>query len=127
MDFLRVRFSSLGGFAVDALPAVPELNPLFRASAMAWVRPLSLASQLGRVSEGVALRALARAYAEGVIAGSPTPEASGWGPGEWVAWLLAHPGEFDALRAIVGRRKTWEDLVPGVALEVGPAPAEGSG
>lgn len=129
MDFLRVRFATLGGFCVDVMPAIPEVNPLFRAASIAYVAPLSLASRVGRVSEVVGRRALARAYAEGVVCGSPSPEADGWGPAEWAAWLLGHPGEFDWIRSLASRAKVWEQLLPGSTVEASAsaeaAPDEG--
>jgi hypothetical protein len=127
VDFLRVRFAALGGFSVDVMPAIPEVNPLFRAASIAFVRPLSLASALGRVSEHVGRRALVRAYAEGVICGSPSPEADGWGRKEWIAWLEAHPDEFDWIRNLASRAKVWEQLLPGSTVDAGLAPEEPEG
>lgn len=94
---------------IDVLPADPEINPVYRAASLAFVQPYSLAASLGRLREETSVRALARAYAEGVICGSPDDEYIYYDREDWVRWLTAHPEEFGTIRSICEVRKNFED------------------
>lgn len=108
MRVTRLDMTEDFGVEVDILPAVPEFNPLFNAAATACIKPLSLSAHLGRLSEEVAQEALARAYAEGVIVGSPTPELEHLDREGWYQWLLQHPDEFAIIRSIAEVKRNFD-------------------
>ena len=102
----RIRFEYLDGLEIDFRPAVLELNPIFAAGVIQWVQPLQLAAQLPddhprHLSDQRATAALAKAYAIGVMQGSPEPGADAPAkPKQWEEWLIANPAEFESIRAI---------------------------
>ena len=85
---------------INVMPADPKLNVLFRAASMTYLQPFALAVELGRLTEATALKNLAMAYGEGVIAGSPDEELMDFTPRDWTKWLLDHPEEFEQLKGI---------------------------
>lgn len=101
------------GLCIDFYPADPRVNCLFRAAMAAHVQPYMLAARVGRLSEDTATRALARAYAEGVISGSPSEELHCHSTAEWAEWLVANPREFEILREHAEPRE--EGLLSGLA------------
>lgn len=109
MQLRRIRFNYKGtpdegcetdGMAIDFYPADPRVNCLFKAAADSFVAPLNFAQRSGRLSEERATEALAKAYAEGVVAGSPCPQFDGYTTRDWAHWLVKHPDEFEDLRAV---------------------------
>lgn len=94
---------------LDVLPADVNVNAVFRAAAITHAQPAALAAMVGRLSEDAARRRLARAYAEGVITGSPTEGYTHYSRDDWCAWLLAHPEEFDRVRGICEVLSNFED------------------
>lgn len=103
----RVRFAYLGDVALDCRVPDLNLNPAFREAVMRHIAPLRLAERMGALSEESALRGLARAYAEGVIVGSPSPSLGLLDAAGWEAWLLEHPEEFDKLRELLDDTEVW--------------------
>ena len=106
MPTRTVCFQYLDGLEVEIRPAVLELNQLYVAAAIAWLRPLMLASQLPddnphRLTEERSERALAKAYGMAIMVGSSTSDAMDrYTPAEWEAWLLGHRDEFASLRSV---------------------------
>lgn len=86
---------------IDVMPAVAELNALYRASAMAHLQPIFFAAQVGRLSDKAAEEKLAIVYAEAVIVGSPTPGLDQYDTEDWRKWLLSHREEFATIRSLV--------------------------
>lgn len=111
MNMRRLRFDYIP-IAIDILPADPKVNRIYAAAAMAHVQHLTLAAQLGRVSEDRAEQALAKAYAEGVVVGSPTPGYEHYERSDWERWLLAHRDEFAQLRSIAEVPENFESGKP---------------
>lgn len=111
MNVRRLRFDYIP-VAIDILPADPKVNRIYAAAAMAHVQHLTLASQVGRLSEEVATRALAKAYAEGVIVGSPTPGYEEFDRTDWERWLNENPDEFSQLRSIAEVSENFESGKP---------------
>lgn len=108
MAVRRIRFAYLPGEpAIDCRPPHVDLNLDFRDAVMRNLAPLKLAQRLGRLSETTARRALARAYAEGVVTGSPTAALEQLDTEGWEEWLLANPDEFDELRRLLDDHKVW--------------------
>lgn len=103
----------------DVGPAFTDLNPLYRAAAIAYVQPYTLSSQLGRISEERSTELLAAAYAEGVIFDSrPTMTSQ-----EIRSWLIAHPNEFTIIREYAEHRRNFEE---GDGNAESPGPETGS-
>lgn len=103
-DPLHISFEYLEvGF--DFGPAFIDLNTLYRAAAQVYVKPYTLASQLGRISEERSVELLASAYAEGVIFQS-SPSMS---TREVKKWLIKHPEEFAIIRAHAECRRNFEE------------------
>lgn len=98
MQLKRFRFEYMGDVAVDCYPADPAINSVFRACLEQFVKPFMLAERVGRLSEEQATANLAKAYAQGVVAGSPSPGMTEFSYREWESWLIAHPDEFATLR-----------------------------
>lgn len=119
MNARRILFE-YRNIEIDIFPADPEINMLFRAASMAYLKPLTFASQSGRLSEERAVEALAAAYAEGVISGSPTPELTNLDTLGWRKWLLANPHEFNSLRGIAEHKDNFKEP-PGESLNAGQA------
>lgn len=122
MALRRIVFEYLG-VSVDVSEASVERNLIFRAACMTYVQPYSLAAQVGRLGDDVATEALAKAYAAGVVAGSPDPALADLDEQGWVRWLLSHPEEFDQIRAICEHPDNFKNL--GVSRELratGPSP-----
>jgi hypothetical protein len=94
--------------AIDIMPAIPEYNALFMASAMAHVRPFFFAAQVGRLDEKVAEKNLAITYAEAVIVGSPTPGPDQFVVEDWRCWLLSHREEFASIRSIAVVKRNFD-------------------
>jgi hypothetical protein len=88
----------VNGVKIDFLPADPSVNAVFRAALQAHVQPYALSAHLGRLTEPTAIKALAKAYAEGVITGSPCDALMNMTRGDWEQWLIDHPDEFERLR-----------------------------
>lgn len=84
---------------IDIKPADVKRNLLFRAAVQAHLGPYQLASATGRLSDEVAQRQLALAYADGVIIGSMTPDLQDFNTNQWADWLINHPDEFLELQA----------------------------
>lgn len=108
MEMRDVRFADRGDLVITILPAIPKLNPIYRACAHVRLTPLALAYAVGRVSEETALDAIATVYAESVINGSSDPALADLDTAGWKRWLLAHPAEFTILRELAPDLKTWE-------------------
>lgn len=96
----RLQFADLGDVCVNVVAADVHRNHLFALLAKAHLSPLTLAAELGRLTEETASRKLAHVYAQSVIVGSDTPELEHNTPAQWEEWLLAHPVEFAAMRAV---------------------------
>lgn len=112
MDIRRITFG--GNFpkphlSIDCWPPFVDLNPLYRAASMHFVQPYKLAIDAGKLSEESAVRVLAQAYAEGVIAKSPTDGFQDLKGSDWIDWLVEHPDHFADLRAHVEVRRLWDD------------------
>lgn len=116
MNVRRITFEYLD-VSIDVLPAVVAENAVFRAAFAAYVQPYRLAAQLGRLSEDTARRGLAKAYAEGVITGSPTPALCDYGRADWERWLLEHPDEFETIRAVCEVAENFKDQADGEVPE----------
>ncbi len=102
----RIRFIHVEDLEIKIRPAVLDLNPIFRATALVYLRPLSLSTMLPeghprRLSDAQANVALAKVFGLSVILGSPThPEHDAYSCEEWAAWLVAHEWEFEELSSV---------------------------
>lgn len=99
MDLKQLEFVYLDGLQIQFWPACPKENDAFRAVSLIHLKPLSLASMLGQLSEEKAVDALMRCYAQAVIHQSPTPGYGDYKPDDWYRWLREHPDEFETLRS----------------------------
>lgn len=111
---------------IDIMPAIAELNPFYRAAAMAFVQPYSLSAALGRITEETATDALARAYAEGVISGSPDAPFTAYSTHEWYHWLIDHPAEFADLRSVAEMKSNFVEGEDGGDVLAAQHPDESS-
>lgn len=108
MEVRRITFEE-DGYSIDCWPAIAEINPLYSAAAQAFLRPHALGAQMGRLSEGRSEELLSQVYAEGVIAGSPSPRFDSYYPRDWRKWLLENREQFRILRSICEVRRNFED------------------
>jgi len=117
---IHMVFKDLGvSFVVG--PAFSDLNTLYHAASLAFVKPYILSVQLGRLSEERSQELLASTYAEGVVFESEPPMS----PTDVRAWLLAHPEEFTIIREYAEHRANFEDEENGEHQSVGEATGEG--
>lgn len=96
---LTIRFDE-HDVEFDVGPAFVDLNVYYRAAAMAFVQPHSLAATLNRVPEEKARSLMAHTIVEGCIFDS-RPEMTS---DQRYDWLIAHPFEADQLRSLVEHR-----------------------
>lgn len=94
----RIRFEYLD-VDIDVVAADPS-NMVFGLLVKTHLGPLSLAAELGRLTEETALQKMALIYAEAIIVGSPTPSLEQNTRADWEQWLITHPEEFVSLREI---------------------------
>jgi len=104
----RIEFEYLGGLSVDIV-AADVTNPLFQLLSRLLLGPLTLAAELGRLSEERAEKALRTIYAQAVVVGSITPELSSYSHEQWDKWLLEHPIEFATIRSIAESPENFVD------------------
>ncbi len=83
----------------------PDLNEFYRAAAMNYIHPRSLAMQLGRVPEEELTEIQMRAYACGVVL-STEPEMN---EQEVFEWFKNNPEEFGILFEVGDCRKNFEE------------------
>jgi hypothetical protein len=115
-----MRFDYLEDLEVRFRAAVlGDVNPLFQAVTVAFIQPLELAASLPddhprKLTDERAERALAKAYAHGVMEGRPGGQAEGeaaFRPVEWEAWLLEHRAEFASIRSVAEIEDNFLELV----------------
>lgn len=111
MEIRRFTFKD-EGFSIDCWPPFPDLNCLYAAAAIAFLRPHKLAIDMGRMPEERNVELLASTYAEGVIAGSPSTKdgMNKFDPAQWRQWLLANRETFRILRSYCDVRRTFDPV-----------------
>lgn len=105
---LRVNFAYLG-IRVDIAPAILDLNPVFRAACLHYLRP-AMTRKLGASLDNYhAEQMLVSCYARGgVIAGSPDEPYASWDESQWEDWLLANREEFRTIRSFAEVKANWD-------------------
>lgn len=98
------------GVTFECLPAVMDLNPIYRAAVEGILRPQIFRSFVGAIGEQKSLELMARVYVEGVIIESE-PEMS---DAERYDWIIAHPFEFEEMRSYAEHRPNFTGEINGV-------------
>ena len=111
MRSVRIQFEWTG-LSVDVYPATAE-NGAYSEALQRAAAPHQLALSLNKLTEETAERVLVEAYSRHVVAGSPDPELSSFGPEDWARWLSEHRDEFDFLREIAQNPQDWEKMANG--------------
>ncbi len=109
LDDLKVRFRAA---------VLGDTNPLYQAVTIAFIQPLELAASLPeghprKLTEDRAEKALAKAYAHGVMEGRPGGQGENeppFRPQEWEAWLLEHLEEFATIRSVAEVEENFFEL-----------------
>jgi hypothetical protein len=112
MDIRRITFEAPFAephLSIDCWPPFVDVNQIFRAAFHSFVQPHQLAIDAGRVDERTATKLLAQAYAEGVVARSPTPAYEAWIGSDWLKFFLRYPDHFDELRRVCEVRRNWDE------------------
>ncbi len=97
MGWIRLTFPQ-EGFSIDVTSPDVETNPIFRAAATHYLKPVELAARLGRISQERNEELTAKCYASGVIIGSITPELQQYNEAQWASWLLEDLDRFRIIR-----------------------------
>ena len=95
--------------SIDCWPPFADLNAIFMAASKAFLDPYRLAIDCGKLSDERADDLLMQAFAEGVVASSPTPGYEGWSGREWLKFFRENPDHFDELRRHLTVRRNWDD------------------
>lgn len=122
----RIAFEYLD-VEIDVLPAIMALNPVYEAACKAWVMPLEWAVRAKRHSEQGSNLALMKAYAEGVVVGSPTPALEDFKPEDWIRWFKEHPEEWQRLRGICEAPENFQESPPHGTPRGSGSPPDSSG
>lgn len=110
MKSVRIRFDP-AGWEIDIFPATQE-NEEYVELIKELAAPHQLALSIDRLTDARAADILARAYAETIIEGSPTPGLPE-SPDGWHAWLIEHPEEFETIVRTAMAPDLWEEMAGG--------------
>ena len=93
------------GMTLTVGAADVELNTYYNAAAQAFIQPIALRLELGKVSEEEQLEIAMRTYAVGVVLGSD-PEMS---EEELFQWFRKHPEEFDIIVSVADFKENFTE------------------